>query len=365
MKCPFLEEVVVRYCNAYPIRKPIPSSVSDAKSRCLSDDHCSCPQYGDVSWVNEQNFEEVSKMSSVNENTLNEMKEAPGKDRPCVWAKLGVVSYRLCTIDYKCDECAFNQSLMDANGKLSDAPEMLNIIGKLRDLPATERKCRYMLTGDTSFKLCPNNYQCGTCEYDQEMHDAVYGHPKVLARMAKAKRIKVDGFTILSSLYFSKQHTWVKRMSQNTVRVGLDDFAQRLLGNIEAVNFPTDEKIMQGKPSWGVKSKLGLADLIAPVNGVVKKMNEDVIKDSTLLNSDPYDKGWILELELTNPDEDLKGLKRGDDAKSWLSEEIDRLHTHVDDDLGITVADGGDIVQAITENISAEKWNKLVKNFLS
>ena len=109
MKCPFLEEVVVRYCKAYPIRKSIPSSVCDSVSLCLGNKYVECSQYEDVTGIKKHNSKEVNHMSVTNDDQVAEMKQAPGKERPCVWAKLGVVSYRLCTLNYKCDECAFNK----------------------------------------------------------------------------------------------------------------------------------------------------------------------------------------------------------------------------------------------------------------
>ncbi|PIS23476.1 MAG: hypothetical protein COT45_06450 [bacterium (Candidatus Stahlbacteria) CG08_land_8_20_14_0_20_40_26] len=364
MKCPFLEEVLVRYCKAYPIKKLIPCGTSDTISLCLSNDYVKCSEYRSVAKIDEQQSKEVSKMKMAREEDIKAMKELPGKERQCIWAKLGVISYRLCTLNYNCDKCQFNQSLMDANGKYTEAPEMFNIINRLRNLPASDRKCRYMLMGEVSYKLCPNNYQCGSCEYDQRMQDAICGHPKVLARMAKVKQLKVNGFLILSHLYFYKKHTWVRRMSQDTVRVGLDDFAQRLLGKIEGIDFLREEKVRKGEIGWEVKTRLGYAQLLSPIDGIVKKINEELSKDSSLLNTDSYGKGWVLELEPFNIEESLRNLLKGDTAKDWLEEEIDRLHTRVEKELGVTIADGGELVQAINERISDEEWRKLVKEFL-
>lgn len=367
MKCPFLEEVLVRHCKAYPIRKLIPCSASDTISLCLSDDYVKCSEYRSVARTNEEQSKEVSKMKVAEEEdfkTIKEtMKELPGKERLCIWAKLDAISYRLCTLNYNCDKCEFNQSLMDANGKYAEAPEMFNIIDRLRNLPARERKCRYMLMGKVSYKLCPNSYQCGSCEYDQIMQDAIYGHPKVLARMARVKRIKVKDFLILSHLYFHKKHTWVRKMDENTVRIGLDDFAQRLLGKIEGVDFLCKEEVRRGEIGWGVKSRMGNARLLSPIDGVIKKMNKEISKDSSLLNTDPYGKGWILELKPFNIKDSLKGLLKGDIAKDWLAEEVDRLAHRIESDIGVTVADGGSLIQTV-EKIGKKEWENLVKDFL-
>jgi len=364
MKCPFLEEIVVRYCKAYPIRKLIPHGVSNTISLCSSDDYVKCSEYQHVARMDEQKSKQGSEMDVENKEYIKEMKEAPGKERLCIWAKLGVVSYRLCTLNYNCDKCQFNQSLMDANGKYGEAPEMFNIVSRLRDLPAWERKCRYTLMGEVSYKLCPNNYQCGSCEYDQMMQDSIYGHPAVLARMARVKQIEVEGFFILSHLYFYKRHTWVRRMSENTVKVGLDDFAQRLLGKIEGLDFLCEEEARQGEFAWGVRCKMGNAQLLSPIDGIVKKTNEELCQDSSLLNTDPYGKGWVLELEPFNIENSLEGLLKGDNAKDWLMGEIDKLSHRLESDIGVTVADGGELIHTIDEKIDQKEWRKLVKDFL-
>jgi hypothetical protein len=135
--------------------------------------------------------EGVARVTISEDRLLRKSKERPGRNHQCIWAKLGVISYRPCTLNYQCDKCQFAQSLMDANGKYAEAPEMFNAIERLRSLQARERKCRHMLMGEVSYKLCPNSYQCGSCEHDQMMQDSIYGHPKVLARMAKTKRISL------------------------------------------------------------------------------------------------------------------------------------------------------------------------------
>ena len=367
MKCPFLEEVVVRYCEAYPVKKMIPSSGEE--SICLGDKHCKCQTFRDVAGADascsmekceSQNTKpnEVSKMEA--KEAVETAKEIPGKERLCVWAKLGVISYRLCTLNYTCDKCQFNQSLTDASGKYAGAPEMFNIINQLRSLPAAERKCRYMLMGEVSYKLCPNNYQCGSCEYDQMMHDAVHGHPKLMARMAKVKQVRVKGFLLLNHLYFYEKHTWVRRMNATTVRVGLDDFAQRLLGKIDGINYLCDREVHQGEIGWEVKTSMGTACLPSPINGIVKKMNEDLYKDCSLLNTAPYDKGWIFEIEPFDMEASLAGLLKGNMAKDWMGKEVERLSIMTEGDIGVAIADGGELVGAIEGKIDRDEWLKLI-----
>jgi hypothetical protein len=85
---------------------------------------------------------------------------------------MGVVSYRICTRDYDCLTCEFDQTMQEkiATGEASELDEALE---RLKELPAPQRVCRYALKGDISYRLCTRVFQCGACEFDQFMQDAL------------------------------------------------------------------------------------------------------------------------------------------------------------------------------------------------
>jgi len=94
------------------------------------------------------------------------------KVNECIWAKMGVVSYRICTRDYDCLTCEFDQTMQEkiATGEASGLDEALE---RLKELPAPQRVCRYALKGDVSYRLCTRAFQCATCEFDQLMQDGL------------------------------------------------------------------------------------------------------------------------------------------------------------------------------------------------
>jgi len=94
------------------------------------------------------------------------------KVKQCIWARMGVVSYRICTRDYDCLTCEFDQAMQEkiATGEASELDEALE---RLKELPAPQRVCRYALKGDVSYRLCTRAFQCATCEFDQLMQDAL------------------------------------------------------------------------------------------------------------------------------------------------------------------------------------------------
>jgi len=94
------------------------------------------------------------------------------KVKQCIWARMGVVSYRICTRDYDCLTCEFDQTMQEkiATGEASELDEALE---RLKELPAPQRVCRYALKGDISYRLCTRLFQCAACEFDQLMQDAL------------------------------------------------------------------------------------------------------------------------------------------------------------------------------------------------
>ncbi|MDO9333461.1 MAG: hypothetical protein Q7T57_02935 [Dehalococcoidales bacterium] len=97
---------------------------------------------------------------------------AGGKVKECLWQKLGMISYRICTNGYDCITCEFDQQMQEKMAK-GEAGEMEATLKKFEQLLGSERVCRYALKGDVSYRLCSRCFQCATCEFDQTMEDAV------------------------------------------------------------------------------------------------------------------------------------------------------------------------------------------------
>jgi len=92
--------------------------------------------------------------------------------KECLWMKLGVVSYRICTQNYDCLTCEFDQMIQEriASG---EAPEFDAAMERFKELPGNQRLCRYAIKGDISYRLCTHLFQCATCEFAQMMEDAL------------------------------------------------------------------------------------------------------------------------------------------------------------------------------------------------
>ncbi len=118
-------------------------------------------------------------------------------------------------------------------------------------------------------------------------------------------------------LKYSKEHVWV-RVEGNSAVIGITDFAQEELGAISGVELPDDgDEIEQDDSIGSIEARKTVADIYAPFSGVVLNVNQEVLDTPTLLNDDPYDGGWLVEVELHDSDE-LKGLMTADDYAEYV-----------------------------------------------
>ena len=94
------------------------------------------------------------------------------KPKECLWMKMGFVSYRLCTRDYDCLTCEFDQMMQDKMAS-GETPELDQALERFKELPGSQRLCRYAIKGDVSYRLCTRTFQCANCEFGQMMEDAL------------------------------------------------------------------------------------------------------------------------------------------------------------------------------------------------
>lgn len=100
-------------------------------------------------------------------------------------------------------------------------------------------------------------------------------------------------------LHYTADHEWVRRTGDNTVRVGITDFAQSALGDVVFVQLPdVGTEVTVGESFGEVESTKSVSDLFAPVSAKVVAVNSDLDGNSQLVNSDPYGAGWLIELEV-------------------------------------------------------------------
>jgi glycine cleavage system H protein len=104
---------------------------------------------------------------------------------------------------------------------------------------------------------------------------------------------------IPADLYYTEEHEWVQKTGDDTVRVGITDYAQSALGDVVFVQLPdVGAEVTAGESFGEVESTKSVSDLYAPVSAKVVAVNGDLEGNPQLVNSDPYGDGWLLELQV-------------------------------------------------------------------
>jgi glycine cleavage system H protein len=103
---------------------------------------------------------------------------------------------------------------------------------------------------------------------------------------------------IPSDLQYTAEHEWVRRTGEDTVRVGITDYAQAALGDVVFVQLPDiGAQVAAGDAFGEVESTKSLSDLYAPITAKVVAVNGELEGSPELVNSDPYGEGWLVELQ--------------------------------------------------------------------
>ncbi len=128
---------------------------------------------------------------------------------------------------------------------------------------------------------------------------------------------------IPSDLHYTTEHEWVRRTGPDTVRVGITDFAQSSLGDVVFVQLPVvDEDVAAGESFGEVESTKSVSDLYAPVTAKVVAVNTDLEANPQLVNSEPYDGGWLVDLRVDAAalDDELAALLDADGYRNTITE---------------------------------------------
>ena len=107
-----------------------------------------------------------------------------------------------------------------------------------------------------------------------------------------------------ADLKYTKDHEWLKLNDDNTATIGITDFAQGELGDIVFVDINAVDKDLTAEEVFGtIEAVKTVSDLFMPVAGKIIEVNEALNKNPELVNSDPYGEGWMVKIEVSNPEE--------------------------------------------------------------
>jgi glycine cleavage system H lipoate-binding protein len=297
-------------------------------------------------------------------------KTVPNGEEKCIWMEAGVIDYKLCNNHYNCHTCTFDKGMKQTADKnalarlLGKEPEGKkgHIVAwreKMKRRQGLERKCRHTLTGRAPMRLCPYDYECSSCDFDQMLEDGL----ELQLPFHMGRIPQVDGYGLPEGHFFHVGHAWARIEAGGRIRVGLDDFSMRLFGPVDSIDLPlTGEEVKFSEVGLEFKRMGHEAAIMSPISGIVTAVNHGVAKDPTLVKEEPYNEGWLMVLDPTDMKKNLKSLLYGQQSVEWLHAEHQKLVEMISE-VGMTYADGG-YVEDVFANAPKIGWERLRQSFL-
>jgi glycine cleavage system H lipoate-binding protein len=308
---------------------------------------------------NGQDLESQQEIGSVMQGQVWMVK--PNKKakaaNPCLWMQAGVVKFKNCDNYYDCTTCKYDHAM----AMKAERGKQLTWQEAMRRMPDMDRVCRHSLTNRIEQRSCAYDYQCATCDFDQFFEDVWTTKSKSIPGEVQ----QVKGFDVPMNFYFHDGHAWARIESGGYIRIGLDDFALKVLGKADALDLPLmGKELDQGKVGWGLKRKDHLADVLSPIDGVIVEVNSQLREKPDIANREPYGDGWLFMVRTPDVKATMGKLKVDQSSLSWMNNEVTNLESMIEDVAGPLAADGGFLAEDIYGNLPNLGWNNLTKAFL-
>jgi CheY-like chemotaxis protein len=173
-------------------------------------------------------------------------------------------------------------------------------------------------------------------------------------------------FNVPAGLFISPAHNWIKLELNGSVRIGIDDFTHKILGDIDDLDLPENGKLIKkGESLFSIKQGSRSINIPSPVTGKIVAVNSNLIDHVDYINMKTYELGWICIVEPTNITDELKMLRIGADTVSWYQKEINKFSEilkkiNSDESKSKTERNG----EKQTENINNKIWDAFSESFL-
>ncbi|GEM_PF-160893 len=137
-------------------------------------------------------------------------------------------------------------------------------------------------------------------------------------------------FSIPGGVFISAGHAWASINESGEVNVGIDDFARKLIGQIDGIDLPNiGMEVKKGQNLFSVKQGATSIPFWSPVSGTVTKVNKALLDNLEILEYNPYEESWICQIDASNLDNELSDLKIGQTAVNFYDEDLNKLSEYI------------------------------------
>jgi glycine cleavage system H protein len=256
----------------------------------------------------------------------------------CIWADAGLVSYKLCDRDFECEDCPFDRAMRQESSRSSKAPSLSRITSNKRELSEDSLK-----------------------------------NIETLSELVREFLSHSAGEQLPAERFYSRNHLWAKKVEEGRYRIGVDKHISSLFHNPMSVILPQVGTVSRrNAPFAWIILEDGTIMARSPLDGEISKGNSTLRESPSLMNSDPYESGWICEIDGVEDKTvesfcfDEKAAKKFyDDQFIQLQQTIVSGLEHRTDQLGITMMDGGVKPGSLKELLGAQRYVSFLRRLLS
>jgi glycine cleavage system H lipoate-binding protein len=189
-----------------------------------------------------------------------------------------------------------------------------------------------------------------------------------------SRRALVENSLIIpNGLYFDKTHTWAFMEQNGLVKVGLDDFLAHITGTITRIKMKNSgDTFKKGEEILSVIQCGKQLNLYAPVSGIIRERNKALDTNASLINSSPYNDGWVYRIEPTNWLRENQLLFMAEKQKQFIKNEFSRLKDFLAVALKsdnnkyaqVVLQDGGELIDGTLSDLGPEIWDDFQSKFI-
>lgn len=176
---------------------------------------------------------------------------------------------------------------------------------------------------------------------------------------------RIAGFLTPDDLRYHAGHAWLQQERRNIARTGADEFAAALAGDIDKIELPKPGQwVRQGQKAFTLHRNGETTEMVSPIEGEVLEVNQEVVKNPTLLRDDPYGRGWLMKVHVPDEESTTRNLIPKNLVRSWMRETVEGFYALQPATAAYaTAADGGEPARDLLAGIPEIEWQKATKQF--
>ncbi len=180
---------------------------------------------------------------------------------------------------------------------------------------------------------------------------------------------------IPQGIYFNKNHTWTHLGASGAAKVGVDDFLQHVIGDLQLSGLKeAGDSINQGELLAEIQQGGKQLKVYSPISGLVLETNTLLAENPAMINEDPYDKGWFYQIKPSNWRKETSSCLLAEKATEWSGRELNRFKDFLSmgamrkfssDPAMMMLQDGGEIRDHVMSELPGEVWSDFQEEFLN